>query len=403
MMRILYIHHRPEISGAALALAHLIRELDREHYEPHVFVPPGEAAAVLAAAGAHVHLGPVSCFTHVWASVYRGRRWVIAARELALLIPHLFALWRLLRRARVDLVHLNDSPLVPAALLARTTRTPVVWHLRAALAEEGRLRRRLMRDAVQHLSTQVIAINTDVAASFGLEGSVVHDVVDLQHLTPRERPDAARTVLGLPTDRPLVAYVGYLYPKKGFRVFLEAAAVLRARGIDATHVLVGGAVRTSRSLGTPRGRAVRLLGLTRDYEQEARELSRSLGIEDLVVIVARVPDPAPFYSASDVIVHPSRGREVGLPAIEAAATGRPAIVTGSRTGAGVVVPDVTGAVVDGADAERLADAVASLLLDEPRRRAMGQAARRHAETHFDPATNARRVEEIYGRLRDRGR
>jgi glycosyltransferase involved in cell wall biosynthesis len=393
---VLYVHHRGEPSGAAIALARLIGELDRGRYEPHVYTPPGGAAAIFRAAGATVHLGPVASFTHVWASVYRGRRWLLAGRELALLVPHLVALRRLLRRERFALVHLNDSPLVPAALLVRRQGLPLVWHLRSALAPEGGRRSRLVRAAARRLPAAVIAINADVAASFGVPAEVVHDSVDLRALAPTDSPGEARKIgLRLPAGRPVVLYVGYLYPQKGFAEFIRSAASLRSRAVEATHVLVGGAVRGSAQLATVRGRSLRLLGLTRDYEREARELAGSLGVEDLVVLVPRVPDPAPFYAASDVVVHPSRGPEVGLPAIEAAAAGVPAVVTGSRDGGGVVLHEVTGLVAPGADEHELADAVASLLLDAERRRRLGAAARSHAETRFDAAANARRVEGVY--------
>ncbi len=80
---VLFVHHRSELGGAPESLSYVIRELDRERFEPHVYCPPGPAADLFREAGAIVHTGAVAGFTHIWASTYRGRRWLLFGRELA--------------------------------------------------------------------------------------------------------------------------------------------------------------------------------------------------------------------------------------------------------------------------------------------------------------------------------
>src|SRR5437667_316204 len=142
------------------SLSYLIRELDKLEFEPHIYCPPGPAAELFRESGARVHTGPVAGFTHIWASTYRGRRWLLFGRELALLPSHVLRFRRTLRRSRFELVHLNDSPLIPAAWLARREGLPVAWHLRSALPERGRDRRSaFVRAAIRRLATTSIAIN----------------------------------------------------------------------------------------------------------------------------------------------------------------------------------------------------------------------------------------------------
>jgi glycosyltransferase involved in cell wall biosynthesis len=392
--RILFVHHRPELGGAPESLAYLIRELDRSRFEPHVYCPPGPAAAVFSGAGAVVHTGPVAAFTHIWASTYRGPRWALLARELARLPGSLRSLARTIRGGGLAVVHLNDSPPVPAAWLARRAGLPVVWHLRSALPEsEGRRRSRWLRAAVGSLSSGSVAINEDVAASFGLGSVVVPNSVELERFRPGDAA-TVRASLGVPADRPVVSTFGFLYPSKGFRVFLTAAAALRSRGLDATYLLVGGAVREPAYFSTAHGRLLRIAGLARDHEGDARRLARELGIDDVVRFVPFVEDTADLYRASDVVVAPSQGPELGRSVIEAAASGVPVVASGSRTGGGVVVPGDTG-LLAAPTAKAIADAVAELLLDPARRRTMGAAARRYAEEHFDPTRNVRTIERLY--------
>jgi glycosyltransferase involved in cell wall biosynthesis len=395
---LLLVHHRSELGGAPASLSYLIRELDGEEFEPHIYCPPGPAAELFREAGAHVHTGPVAGFTHIWASSYRGRRWLLFLRELSLLPAHLWRFRRTLRHHRFALVHFNDSPLIPAAWLAKRAGLPVVWHLRSALPEGGVDRRsRFVRSAIRRFADASIAINHDVADVFGVGSTIVANSVDLARFHPSDA-SAAKESLDLPVDRPVVSYFGFVYPSKGFREFIEAAAKLRDQGLDASYLIVGGAVRGEEFFKTFVGRSLQLADLTRDYESEAKRLVTELGLADVVRFVPFTQDTANLYQASDVVVAPSRGPELGRPVIEAAASGRPVVASGSRTGGGVVLPDKTGVLVENYSVDALADAVAELLRDPARRDRLGRAAREHAEANFDPARNARRIEAIYRSL-----
>jgi glycosyltransferase involved in cell wall biosynthesis len=395
---LLLVHHRSELGGAPASLSYLIRELDGDEFEPHIYCPPGPAAELFREAGAVVHTGPVAGFTHIWASSYRGRRWLLFLRELSLLPAHLWRFRRTLRRHRFALVHFNDSPLIPAAWLAKRAGLPVVWHLRSALPEGGVDRRsRFVRAAIRRFADASIAINHDVADVFGVGSTVVANSVDLDRFRPSDA-GAAKASLGLPVDRPVVSYFGFVYPSKGFREFIEAAAKLRDQGLDASYLIVGGAVRGEEFFKTFVGRSLQLADLTRDYESEAKRLVTDLGLADVIRFVPFTQDTANLYQASDVVVAPSRGPELGRPVIEAAASGRPVVASGSRTGGGVVLPNETGVLVENYTVDALADAVAELLRDPVRRDRLGRAAREHAEANFDPTRNARRIEAIYRSL-----
>ena len=397
-IRVLYVHHRRELGGAPSSLSYLIRNLDRDKFEPHVYTPPGPAARLFKEAGATVHEGPVSAFTHIWASVYRGRRWMLFARELLLLVPHAISLRKVLRENRFDVVHLNDSPLITAALLAHRAGIPIVWHLRSALPGHARdLRSRAIKRLIKHLAAETIAINDDVAASFDAHGEMVPNAVDLENFRPGDVREAKRQ-LGIDPDRHTVGFFGFIYPSKGFREFIHAAARMRDEGIEATYLLVGGAVRGEEFFRTPLGWVLQRLDLARNYEYEARDLVAELGLNDAMRFVPFTTETADLYRASDVVVAPSRGPELGRPVLEAAATGVVVVASGSQTGASVLVPDETGVLLQTLEPSELANAVTELLRDEPRRTRMGKSARQLATTRFDSAANTRRVEAIYKRV-----
>jgi glycosyltransferase involved in cell wall biosynthesis len=403
---ILYVHHRPELGGAPRSLCYLLESLDRDRFEPHVYCPPGPVTELFADAGAVVHEGPVAAFTHIWASSYRGRRWLMVGAEGRRLVPHLRRLSQVLEEYQFPLVHLNDSPLIPAGYLARRTGARIVWHVRGALAGNGRdLRSLQILRAIGTLADRVIAINESVAEHFRSlpQLRVVHNSVDLDLFAPRDAREA-RVEAGLDPDRPTVGFFSYIYPLKGYREFLEMARICADRGSNAQFVMVGSGVRDEAFFRTPRGRLLSRARFVSNHELLARELAQMLELDAIARFVPFTLHPELLYAASDVVVSPSQGPELGRSLIEAAATGRPVVASGSLTGGGVVIPSETGLLVPGSDPGALAEATLELLGAPERRQQMGAHARQHAEEQFDRVRNGERVQEIYGELlAERGR
>ena len=111
-----------------------------------------------------------------------------------------------------------------------------------------------------------------------------------------------------------------------------------------------------------------------------------------------VRDTAAFLQALDVFVMPSLSEGLPVALLEAMACGLPVVVT--RVGA---MPDVVdggalGLVVPVGDEEALADAIAVLLDDRSRARALGEAGMRRVRERFSAARMVREYEAIYRRL-----
>ncbi|GAA1310849.1 D-inositol-3-phosphate glycosyltransferase [Pseudonocardia xinjiangensis] len=190
--------------------------------------------------------------------------------------------------------------------------------------------------------------------------------VDLVRFTPGDRA-VSRSVLGLPPDAIVLAFVGRIQPLKAPDVLLRAAAELLRRDPALRSrlvVLVAGGPSGS-GLAEPTA---------------LHELGASLGITDVLRFLPPQTREslAHVYRAADVAAVPSYNESFGLVALEAQACGTP-VVAAQVGGLPVAVAhERSGLLVPGHRAEQWADALAAVACVPGRRDEMGAAAVRHA-------------------------
>ena len=334
-----------------------------------------EEAVRLSARGHEVHVVTLSRHRSIVRDEYG-----VTIHRLRANIPYgkagwSFELWRWLCEVPVDVVHLHApffgcqeqlSLWFPKTLpLVMTYHMDIVAHgfvkWVAAISRVFFLPRLLRR------ADRLVVASRDYAASSWLKPH-------RQTLAPKlvEAPFGVDLERFAPTER-LVAndvrctsilFVGALdraHYFKGLPQLLEALQELREHDWHLTVV------------GDGDLRAV--------YGAQARDAL----IADRVTFVGHISsDDLPrVYAQADLFVLPSvdRSEAFGLVALEAQASGVPAIVSdlpGVRT---VIVPEETGLLVSPGDVDALREALKTLITDAPRRRGMGKKAREHARRY----------------------
>jgi glycosyltransferase involved in cell wall biosynthesis len=200
---------------------------------------------------------------------------------------------------------------------------------------------------------------------------LVFNGTDLRRFSPSDNGTRAN----LPYWDHMIFACRQLFPRKGIRFLLEAAAQLKPQFPDLKVVLAGD--------GFERPELVRL--------------ADQLGIAADVTFLGWVPntDLPPYYRAAAVSVIPSLEEGFGIPAAEAMGCEVPVVASDAGGLPEVVENGVTGLVVPRGDADALARAIQTLLADPERRRVMGQAGRARALRLFDWDRSAEQFEQLY--------
>jgi len=300
------------------------------------------------------------------------------------------SLVRLYLRERPDLVHhLTIKPVIWGSLAARLTGGPAIVDAVPGLgwvfADAGRSRaflRRLVLLAYRVVfaggRTRVVFQQEDDLAALRAAGVVTGRnavVIRGSGVDPdRFRPAPE------PAGEPAVLMAARLLWDKGVGTFVEAVRLLKGRGVRFRAVLAG-----MPDAGNP--------------DAVPESAVRAWERDGLVEWSGWHDDAPALLASASVVVLPSAYPE-GIPKIllEAAACGRPVVTTDRPGCRDAVVAGETGLLVPPRDPAALADALAELLADAPRRRRMGERARAFALSEFSDASVVRQTFETYASL-----
>lgn len=362
MNRTLRVAHLTTVDmSLALLLAAELRADVEEGFDVYGLSAPGPYVASIEALGVtHIELPSL---TRSWSLAHDAR----AAREL----------WSAIKRVRPDVLHTHTPKAgVLGRILGRLARVPVVvntCHGLWATPEDAVLKRVMVYGAeaiAAQFSHHELFQNADDRETLrwaisDRKASVVGNGVDLE----RFRFDAAgrasvRAELGVDDDDVLVGGVGRRVAEKGIGEYGEAA---RALGDRARFVWVGAP----------------------DEKPDAvREMA---GIEFLP---PRTDMPA-VYSAFDVFVLPSYREGFSRSAMEAAACGRPMVLSNIRGCREIGSDGEHLLLVPPRDAGALTKAIERLLGEPDLRETLGSAAAARAHVEFDQRRVARASIETY--------
>lgn len=323
----------------------------------HIATGPGSACEEITELGFEHHLLPIS---------RSGRNPLVELRTL-------WELYRLMQKVKPDLVHLvTIKAVLYGGLMARLSGVPAmvaaISGLGTVFVDRGQ-RRSWMRPGVEwlyrralgHANSKVIFQNPDDRAALIGIGAVHKDKTVL--IRGSGVSLAAYPMRAEPEGVPVVTFAARLLEDKGVREFVEAARVLKERGVVARFWLAG-----SPDPGN----------LTSISEEELSHWSK----DGFVEILGYRTDIPHLFANSNIVVLPSYREGLPKALVEAAACGRAVVTTDVPGCRDAIVPESTGLLVHVQDASGLADAIQFLIENPDRRKLMGISGRALAEREF---------------------
>lgn len=381
--RVLYLNPTADLYGASRCLLNLLA-----HSAPLGWT----AEVILPAHGAlETALREIGVPTHILPNLAVVRKGLLSPRGLtalaATLLPSARAVSRIAQAMGADIIHTNSTVVLSGALAARLANKPHVWHVREITATSSALWR-WYGPLMLRASRRVVCVSQSAADQFAAfplhqRTRVIYDGLDVDRITYLPGREHARQSFGLPNDALVVGTMGYLNPRKGADVLIEALAQLRAAYAGTVVALIAGEPYPGHEA----------------YVEQIRARAHSLGLTRDILFAGFLPDVARFFAAIDLFVLPTHEPEgFGGTLLEAATAGLPAIATGLGGAREVIDDGVTGVLIAPGSPEVLAEVVLALGRDPARRRDMGAAARQKAITQFSLEHTIAQTQRLYETL-----
>jgi glycosyltransferase involved in cell wall biosynthesis len=300
------------------------------------------------------------------------------------------SLYRLYRSVRPDLVHhVTIKPVICGTLAARLAGVPGIVNAMSGL---GFVFTAVDRWAAVRRLAVTLAYRILFARSTALR-VIFENNDDLSFFTGRRivRSDRAVLIRGAGVDLErfqaaarrgapsLVVLPARMLWDKGVREFCEAAATLRASGVQTRFALVGGL-----DPGNPAA-----------IEQEWIDAQVRSGA---VEWWGHREDVVSVYAGADIVCLPSYREGLPTVLIEGAASGCALIATDVPGCREVVIPDRTGLLVPPRDSASLATALRRLLQDPELRARLASAAGRLVAAEFSAAHVRERTLGLYSEM-----
>jgi len=310
----------------------------------------------------------------------------------------IFALYRLIRREKFDIVHVH-SPL--AAMLGRVAakmaRAPIVIYTAHGFYFHENMRkkkRRLviwMEKILARVCTDILLLQsgedraTAVKEGIALPQNAVwiSNGVDINKFKPGSPDEKLRSSFGIKKEDKVIGFAGRIVREKGIEELVAAVGIIKKRVPSVKLLIAGDTLGSDRDKGT---------------KEKIKNIIAKNDLNENVIFAGLRNDMSRIYALLDVFVLPSYREGMPRSILEAMASAKPVVATDIRGSREEVAHGVTGKIVPVGEVNPLAEAISEILLDKKLAIKMGEAGRKRVEEEFNEEMVLDKEVEIYKRL-----
>ena len=289
---------------------------------------------------------------------------------------------KIVRERRIQIIHSHEYKSdVLAYLASLVCAVPIMTTVHGWI--QNRLKSRVYigaSQAVMRRFDRVVAVSGRTRAAVVASGVDPERVVVIQNgivtddYDPRHYPRGEfRNTYGIPSNAPLVGYVGRLSPEKGQVDLLRAAPSVLAQYPETRFALVGDGP---------------------DREVLEREAA-TLRITDRVVFTGHQTNVRPVYRDLDVLALTSHTEGLPNVVLEALCMETAVLATDVGGTGEIITDEATGLLVPPKEPEGIAAGLARLIGNEDFRRTLALNGKRFVHQNFNFARRVAREESLY--------
>lgn len=365
MIKVLEVSSDSNIGGAGKCIVTFLKYFDRSKFDVEAVVPVGSLLIPeIKALGVKTHE-----LEHL--------------AEKSLDMKAVGLLKKLFKELRPDIVHTHGC--MSARIAAKMCGIKVVYTRHSVFEPSKRLSSglgKIINGAVNSMTAdRIIAVAEaakDNLTATGVPEKKIEVILNgVEPLKPLPDRDRIRASMGIAPDEKAVAIIARLTEVKGHKYFVEAARLLRDRGVRAKFLIAGAG----------------------DTEDAVKRQIKDEGLEDYVKFLGFLTDVEPLMNAMDIQANCSFGTEAtSLSLLQGMSLGKPAVVTDFGGNPGVIKNGENGFLVPIKDPKAMADKLETLMSDKPLYEKMKKKSLEIYKNSFTAEVNTRNIENVYRSL-----
>ena len=296
-------------------------------------------------------------------------------------LPSLVRLILLIKKNKIDLVHLNTgiTASISGILAAKITNTPSICHIHdiRELTKKEKFFGRLVDKVIVLTNAAFKSYRSDLGSE---KLSVIYNGLNLDEWKFLKETEVIRNEFNFKKNDFIIGIIGRLAKGKGHIDFIKAAKKIHNVNAKAKFLIVGSTVF-----------------IEEEMEQQLKELVQDLKLNECVFFTGWREDIKEVTSTLDVLVQASSTfpEGFGLTCIEAMALSKPVIATNIPGPSEIVLNGITGFLVPPSNSVVLAEKIIELIDNPGLAEKMGMAGRKRVEELFNIKKVTKQIENIY--------
>lgn len=377
-IKVLFVSHSPALAGAERSLLLLLRNIDRNCFDPIVVLP---TSGPLKKEIECLNIKTYEVKSPWWVRGRHNAFWTIVqfghcmVREV-LALP---SLYQIIKHEQIDVVYTNTVVIFSGAISAFIARIPHIWHIREIIPGNPNLYfffpNKLLFRLVLGWSSVIIANSNATAAQFQESGSTQKIKVIYNAVDPEEFKVSAPSpnIDGVSPEDWLVSVVGTLQRRKGQDDAIRAVKIAKESIPNVKLLLIGSGDKS--------------------FTGDLKRMVSKLNLSGKVVFTGYRHDVPQILAHCKALLVPSWEEPFGRTTIEAMVAGVPVIGTNSGGTKEIIEEGITGYLVLPRDPLKMAEKMVELYNHPELANKMGNNGKKIAKEKFTPRLYTRSIEE----------
>lgn len=387
MKSILFIHQSAELYGSDKTILMFISSLDKQQYKSVVILPfDGPLKREFEKNGIEVVIAPV---LKLYRKMFTPKGILNFFKEYR---DGLRLLNELHKKHHFNIVYSHTLAALIGIIFARKNNIKHLWHVQEIIAKPVIFNKGFVK--LLSLDCNHVAVyDSKTTMDFWIKGNeklakkshaVCNglDVAQKQNTSQNEITSIRKNYFKVGDNELVIALVGRINSWKGQQLLLEAFHKIAHKYENIKLVFIGSA---------PPNQEV--------FEIDLKNKVTDYALTDRVVIIPFQEEIWKFWDSIDIAVVPSTEPEpFGMVAIEAMLSKKPVIAANHGGLTEIVVPNETGLLFEPNNANALANALESIIVDPEKRQLFGENGYNRTVNHFSLQKHVEKFEDIFQKI-----